>query len=654
MTDAFDDPPRLDADARSCRSTARPPVTFVRGEGTELWDSEGKRYLDFLGGLAVTSLGHAHPVVADAIADQAHTLLHVSNLFANDVSHGGGRDARPLLLGRRRPGRCSSPTPAPRPTSARIKLARKFGGPRPPRRRQRLRLVPRPHARHARRHRPAGQARAVPAAARGLPPRRVGRPRRARGGGRRDGGAPCCSSRCRARAACNPAPPELPRRRSASCATSGASADGRRGADRPRPHRASGSASSTHGVVPDVVTLAKALGNGMPIGACWARAEVAAAFEPGDHGSTYSGTRIATAAVSAVIDEMRRHRRARRWPRKQGGAPDRRCSSSSRGVDVVRGAGLLLGRRAGGRASTPRRCTRALLARGPGRQRRQRPTRALRPAAHVTDDEIDEAVGHRRRGARGGRDVTTAASFLEVDDLTVGRARDGARPGASADRRRSAARSTGTGVALIFEKPSNRTRQSMEMAVVAARRPPGLHARRRGRPRHARVGRGRRPHPGGLPRGHRGPGVRAPISSGWRPSASVPVVNLLSDRVPPAAGAGRRADDAAVPRRRSPARPWRTSATATTSPARWPRSSRDARHARALRLPAGLRARRGRAGADRRCSARRRSSCRTASRRGGARRRRRAHRHVGRRWGRRTTKTRARRRVRGLHGRRRR
>jgi acetylornithine/succinyldiaminopimelate/putrescine aminotransferase len=66
----------------------------------KLWDSEGKEYLDFLGGLAVTSLGHAHPAVADALADQARTLLHVSNLYFNewqpqvaerlDALHGGG------------------------------------------------------------------------------------------------------------------------------------------------------------------------------------------------------------------------------------------------------------------------------------------------------------------------------------------------------------------------------------------------------------------------------------------------------------------------------------------------------------------------------------------------------------------------------------
>ena len=64
---------------------AEPPVTFVRGEGSRLFDAEGRDYLDFLSGLAVTSLGHAHPVVADAVAEQARTLSHVSNLFGNVV-----------------------------------------------------------------------------------------------------------------------------------------------------------------------------------------------------------------------------------------------------------------------------------------------------------------------------------------------------------------------------------------------------------------------------------------------------------------------------------------------------------------------------------------------------------------------------------------
>jgi acetylornithine/succinyldiaminopimelate/putrescine aminotransferase len=95
------------------------------------------------------------------------------------------------------------------------------------------------------------------------------------------------------------------------------------------------------GVRPDVVTLAKAMGNGMPVGACWARTEVAAVFEPGDHGSTYSGTAIATAAVNATIDEMRRL-----------DAPTLATTTGARltaklldldGVVGVRGFGLMLG-----------------------------------------------------------------------------------------------------------------------------------------------------------------------------------------------------------------------------------------------------------------------------------------------------------------------
>ena len=109
----------------------RLPVAFVRGEGTVLCDSDGNAYLDFLGGLAVTSLGHAHPEVADAIADQARTLLHVSNLYYNDVQPQARGAAR--RAARRRTAACSSRTRAPRRTSARSSspagTARRNGGP---------------------------------------------------------------------------------------------------------------------------------------------------------------------------------------------------------------------------------------------------------------------------------------------------------------------------------------------------------------------------------------------------------------------------------------------------------------------------------------------------------------------------------------------
>src|SRR3954452_13482299 len=62
---------------------ARYPVTFVRGEGARLWDDAGNEYLDFLCGISVTSVGHCHPKVVEAIRDQAGTLIHTGNLYFN-------------------------------------------------------------------------------------------------------------------------------------------------------------------------------------------------------------------------------------------------------------------------------------------------------------------------------------------------------------------------------------------------------------------------------------------------------------------------------------------------------------------------------------------------------------------------------------------
>jgi acetylornithine/succinyldiaminopimelate/putrescine aminotransferase len=93
-------------------------------------------------------------------------------------------------------------------------------------------------------------------------------------------------------------------------------------------------------VVPDVVTMAKAMGNGFPIGACWAKTEVAAVFQPGDHGSTYSGTAIATAAARAVITEMRRIDAPALAARQ--GARLRAGLEAIPAVASVRGFGLLL------------------------------------------------------------------------------------------------------------------------------------------------------------------------------------------------------------------------------------------------------------------------------------------------------------------------
>ena len=95
------------------------------------------------------------------------------------------------------------------------------------------------------------------------------------------------------------------------------------------------------GIVPDVVTIAKSLGNGMPIGACWARAEVADVFEPGDHGSTFGGQPLACSAALATLEELERIDAPARAL--AAGAHLRSLLEDLPAVSAVRGSGLLLG-----------------------------------------------------------------------------------------------------------------------------------------------------------------------------------------------------------------------------------------------------------------------------------------------------------------------
>src|SRR5207248_1208852 len=100
----------------------RAPVTFVRGRGVRLYDIDGREYLDLLSGIGVASLGHAHPALARAIADQAHTLLHTSNLFYHPLQGElGERLAR--LSGLPRAFFCNSGTEA---VEACLKFARRY------------------------------------------------------------------------------------------------------------------------------------------------------------------------------------------------------------------------------------------------------------------------------------------------------------------------------------------------------------------------------------------------------------------------------------------------------------------------------------------------------------------------------------------------
>jgi acetylornithine/succinyldiaminopimelate/putrescine aminotransferase len=147
-------------------------------------------------------------------------------------------------------------------------------------------------------------------------------------------------------------------------------------------------------VTPDIVALAKGIANGMPVGAIWARDEVAAAFAPGDHGSTYAGQALALAAARATIDRyceidapaLVRDRSARL--RAELDALD--------GVDHVRGSGLLLGvelNEAGLRGRTGPEIARSCLDRGLIINGITPTALRLAPPFIITDDQIEEAVG---------------------------------------------------------------------------------------------------------------------------------------------------------------------------------------------------------------------------------------------------------------------
>ncbi len=327
-------------DAENVMQTyGRIPVAFVRGEGTTLWDSEGKEYLDFLTGLAVTSLGHAHPEVADAIAEQARTLLHVSNLYYNDVQPKVAQRLNALLGGDGRVFFCNSGAEA---NECAIKLARRHGqrngGP------GRFHVISAYSSFH-------GRTLATLAA--------TGQPQKqeifqplpegfrqvafddvdALAAAMDDRVAAVLLEPVQGEGGVNPASAEYLHAVRRLCDEREAlliidevqTGLGRTG-------RWFGFEHS--GVRPDVVTMAKALGNGVPIGACWARADVAAAFAPGDHATTFGGQPLAARAALAVLDVMERER----VPQRAARAGTRLVESLAKldGVAEVRGAGLLI------------------------------------------------------------------------------------------------------------------------------------------------------------------------------------------------------------------------------------------------------------------------------------------------------------------------
>ncbi|HMG26899.1 MAG TPA: acetylornithine transaminase [Acidimicrobiia bacterium] len=386
-TTLFDELVALDAE-HVMETYTRAPVAFVRGEGTRLWDSEGREYLDFLAGIAVTSLGHAHPAVADALADQARTLLHVSNLYYNDLQPRLAARLDALLGGG---GRVFFSNSGAEANECAIKLARRHGQTRGGK--ERYHVVSTYGSFHGRT--------LTTLAATGQPQKQ-------------ETFQPLPSGfRLVPFADADALMAALDER---VCAVLLEPVQGEGGVNLPAPgyleavrswcdereallmidevQTGLGRTGRWFGhqhsdVLPDVVTMAKALGNGVPIGACWARADVAEAFRPGDHATTFGGQPLAARAALAVLDVMEAQGVPARAAR-AGEQLTKALSGLPKVVDV-RGPGLLVAAELApgvDAAAVARTC----LDRGLVLNAVTPTSLRFAPSLLVTDDEIAEAV----------------------------------------------------------------------------------------------------------------------------------------------------------------------------------------------------------------------------------------------------------------------
>jgi len=270
-----------------------PPLALVRGSGAEVWDADGRRYLDLVSGIAVNALGHGHPAVLEAVTTQLRTLGHVSNLYLAEP---------PIALAERllelvdAPGRvlfCNSGAEA---NEAAFKLARRTGRPH---------IIAAENAFHG-----------------------------------RTMGALALTGQQPKRTPFEPMTPGVTHVPYGDLAALDAAVDtdtaavflepilGEAGAVTPPPGYLAGAREITAdrgvllvldevqtgigrtgswfafqraGVLPDVITLAKGLGGGLPIGACIGIGAAGELFEPGHHGTTFGGNPVCCAAALAVL-----------------------------------------------------------------------------------------------------------------------------------------------------------------------------------------------------------------------------------------------------------------------------------------------------------------------------------------------------------------
>ena len=322
----------------------RLPVTFARGEGALLWDTQDKQYLDALSGVAVCNLGHAHPAVTRAVCEQAGRLLHTSNIYGIAAQEALG-DTLTALAGMDRVFFGNSGAEA---NEAAIKLARLYGHRRGTRSPMIVVMENSFHGRTLATLSATGN-RKVQA---GFEPLVQGFIRvpygdlaalQAVADNQQDVVAVLVEP-IQGEGGVNVPPPDyLPGVR-ALCDSKDwlmildeiQTGMGRTGKPFAYQH---------YDFKPDVMTLAKALGNGVPIGACLARGETAELFAPGNHGSTFGGNPLACAAALTVCKTLSEQQL---WDTAASLGEHimdglRHALANVRGVIEVRGQGLMIG-----------------------------------------------------------------------------------------------------------------------------------------------------------------------------------------------------------------------------------------------------------------------------------------------------------------------
>jgi predicted acetylornithine/succinylornithine family transaminase len=320
------------------RTYRRAPVDFVRGEGPLLWDADGKEYLDFLTGISVCSLGHCHPAVVEAVREQAGRLMHVSNLFYTEPMARLAERLSDSSLG----GRVFFSNSGTEAIECAIKVARKHAGSRGI---SAPEIVSFEGDFHGRTY---GALAATPGLAanpalgpmlpgfRAVPRNDAGALRGAVG----ESTAAVLVEPIQGEAGVYPISEEALHAAREACDEVGAllildeiqTGVGRTG---------SLWAFEQTPVRPDVLTSAKALGGGMPIGACITGPAAAEALEPGDHGSTFAGGPVACAAALAVLDVVDDPALLRLV--RELGAELRGGLEGLDGVRETRGRGLMIG-----------------------------------------------------------------------------------------------------------------------------------------------------------------------------------------------------------------------------------------------------------------------------------------------------------------------